>query len=168
MGLICWIPNYLESEAGFPKTVALTTLTCMMAGTTATRLVLSRLRGPPRPAWLLAGGALLAAGYMLLTRTDAVLPLYGFGLLIGAAVGPHWPSLAAVVYAAAPRGHGALTGLFVLASTLGALLSMSAIGWFGDRFGLERALFAAVGSSCAFTGLYARLRQRAGSGPEPG
>ena len=161
VGIIYWLPNFLESEAGWPKTTALATLAWMMAGYTGVRLCLGLLRSVVKPAWILGGAAVLLVTFFLMIHTRQTLLLYALGAALGIALGPFWPCQAAALYAYAARGHGLLTGAFNLVSTLGALCLMIVIGALGDRIGLRHALVLPVVSCCAFAVLYTLFHHRA-------
>jgi fucose permease len=72
--LIIWIPNFLESEAGFPKSQALLALTLLVAGMTATRLILGLIRRVARVKFVICSVAVSIAALLSVHRRALALP----------------------------------------------------------------------------------------------
>ena len=146
-GLIFWVPNYLESEAGFSKMAALTTLTWMMVGYTGVRLGLGFMPRLIRSRWLVLSVLVLVVDTVLLMHTRSDAWVWLFGGVMGAAIGAYWPCHMAAVYERVARGHGLLTGATNLVATFGSLLFMVLIGCVADRTGLTCGISIAVAAS---------------------
>lgn len=154
ISLITWIPDFLEAEAKFSKSQALTSLTFMMAGYTTIRFCLGAVRGRVSVRTVAVGILLLVATFLVIVNAGHRHVVYGSCFLLGLSFGAYWPSTAAAVYDYAASGHGKITGFLNIASTVGALAFVSLVGWLGDVFGLRYALFLAPACAGAYAALY--------------
>ena len=142
--IFIWIPNFLETEAGFPKATALFALSLIAAGYMSIRMFFGLGRGSMSRRFVLITIFLHLASFWLIINVHNNIVLLVFSFLLGVSFGTYWPSLAAIIYDYAPSGtHGAVTSLFVIFSNLGAILSGLLVGWLGDIFSLRQALVLA-------------------------
>jgi len=154
ISLRTWLPNFLESETQFGKTDALTALTAMMLGFTIIRLVLGLRRFRVTSRHIALSAIVLAAAFSLVTKVSDRYLLYSLAFLMGLCFGPYWPALAAAIYNYSPWGHGTLTGLFNVGSTMGTFTFVSAVGVLGDIVGLRYGLLIAPVCGILFATAY--------------
>ncbi len=152
-----WMPNFLQTEAGFSQTVALLALTFIMLGYTGIRIYLGlKSRGNNR-VFLLFCMFLFLISFSVVVNAHNDLVLFLSSSLLGFSFGAYWPSMAAALYGRAPEKRGVTTALMSLSSAAGGFLSLNIFGWLADLFSLGRALLLAPASAIAFTIIYWRL-----------
>jgi len=158
ISMITWVANYLEREAGFVQAQALLGLTIMMSGYTGIRLVLGFTRIEVGIRFMAAALALNIASYVLLMFVVRhVLTAYAVCFLLGASFGPFWPCAASLLLRRLRGGRGLLSGVFGVGSALGAIISLSVVGWLGDCFSLRAALVVTPVSAAIFVAIYRAL-----------
>ena len=156
--LITWIPNFLESEADFGKSQALLALTLLMAGMTATRLVLGLRRRVAGVRFIICSVAATVATLLCLTNASSALQLYPAAFLLGASIGGFWPYMVAAVFDYRRHQQGALTGMLMISGSVGAFLFLAAAGKTADVFSLGKALLIAPVLAIIYAAVYCAFR----------
>ena len=147
---ITWTPAFLETEAGLPKAEALYSLTAMMIGYTAVRLLLGAVHVGDRRAFIIGGLALNLASCTVLITARTTQTACAAALLLGLSFGAYWPSMAARVFSRVPGGHGMVGGLLVAASAAGTMIMLTVAGWLGE-ISLTLAFAVASLAAVAYT-----------------
>ena len=154
---ISWLPNFLESEAGLEKQTALLALTAMLAGYAFVRIFMGLRRKKIGYGFVLTSLAAILGGYALILNFQHPLVLFPVSFLIGFGFGWHWPTLAGTVYDFTHKGHGTLTGVFMMATMTGAFIFLSGAGLLGDIFSLKTAMLIAPACGVVASLLYCVL-----------
>jgi fucose permease len=152
--LIIWSPNFLESEAGFPKSQALLALTLLVAGMTATRLILGLIRRVARVKFVICSVAVSIAALLFLTNASSALWLQPAAFLLGASIGGLWPYLMAAVFDYRRHQQGSLTGMVMISGAAGAFLFLAVTGKMADAYGLGKALLIAPVLAVIYAAVY--------------
>ncbi len=157
--LVTWIPNFLESEAGFGKFQALLALTLLMAGMTAMRLLLGLRRRVFGAKFIICSVAVSVAALLCLTNVSSALWLQPAAFLLGASIGGLWPYLMAEVFDYRRHQQGALTGVVMISGAAGAFLFLAVTGKMADAYGLGKALLIAPACAIIYAIIYCTFRQ---------
>jgi fucose permease len=145
-----WFPNYLESEVGFPKTEALKVFSLFVLGYTACRIALGMKKGGAGLRTITASVILLGASFLVAATFPSKVLVSLAAFSAGVAIGPFWPVMMAALFDYAPRGHGVITGLCILSSSIGGIVASTGAGWVGDAVSLRFALLISPALAAAY------------------
>lgn len=155
--LCSWLPNFLETEQGLTVNNALFLLTCIMLGFTFIRLIFG-MKGIKADTRIIFITTIIhVISFCFIIYFKEIVIIYFAGFVLGASFGIYWPGLAATLYENITGGHGILTGLIIVASTIGAFLFSWLIGVVADLTSLKQALFMAPACAVIYAVIFYKL-----------